>query len=590
MTFQIALVLLLLVVAVLCFSFEWIAAEIVALGLMLAFVIGGVLTPERAFAGFASDTVIMVLGLLLMTAVLARTGLMDVVSRLLLRATAQSAPRFLWLMMGAVGFISIFVSNTATTAFFIPIVLAVARRMKTPGALLLLPLAFASILSSSVSLIATSTNLVVSGLMTNLGMPAMGMFELAPVGLPILVFGIVYLGVIGQRLIPRREFPSMEEQLKAGVYLAELLLTKGSAMAGKTLIESRLGEDYNLNVVRIVRENAQNLRARGDVVLREGDVLLVEGPHDALLPIKDLPGVELKADAKLATFSDTNAEVRVVEALLLPKSTLVGRSLKEARFRDRFGVIALGLQHRGKTIRKLSEVKLSVGDVLLLQGPPGELAALQEMGAFRLIGEAETRSMPPAQAWWIAACFVIALLAGIFKIAPLPVAVMGGAFAMLASGLVSPETIYREVEWKAVILIACMLSVGAAMQASGADRLIGEWLGHVAGGLSPRWLMAGIFLLTVALSQPMSNQAAAALVLPIAVATAIQLGLNPRTFAMTVAVAASCSFLTPLEPSCLMVYGPGGYRFRDFFIVGLPLSLGILALALLLIPICWPFR
>jgi di/tricarboxylate transporter len=590
MNFEIALVLGLLVVAVLCFSFEWMAAEVVALGLMLSFIVGGVLPPQRAFAGFASDTVMMVLGLLLMTVMLSRTGLMDVVSRLLLRATAQSERRFLWLMMATVGALSVFVSNTATTAFFIPIVLAVGRRMKTPRALLLLPLAFTSILASSVSLIATSTNLVVSGLMTNLGLPPMGMFELAPVGLPILIAGIIYLGFVGQKMIPKRAFATIEDQLKAGVYLGEVLLTPGSAFAGKTLVESRLGEDYDLNVVRIVRDKDQSVRARGDAVLREGDVLLVEGPNEALLRIKNLPGIELKAEAKLATFSETTPDVRVVEALLLPGSTLVGRSLKEARFRDRFGVIALGLQHRGQATRKMSEVKLAVGDVLLLQGPAGELAALQEMHAFRLVSEPDAKSMPPARAWLMAGCFVIALLVGILNLVPLPVAVMGGAFAMLASGLVSPETIYREVEWKAVILIACMLSVGAAMQASGADRLIGEWIGGMAGGLSPRWLMAGIFILTVALSQPMSNQAAAALVLPIAVATATQMDLNPRALAMTVAVAASCSFLTPLEPSCLMVYGPGGYRFRDFFIVGLPLTIGILALALLLIPICWPLR
>ena len=238
----------------------------------------------------------------------------------------------------------------------------------------------------------------------------------------------------------------------------------------------------------------------------------------------------------------------------------------------------------------MSQVRLSVGDVLLLQGSAQELASLQEMKAFRIIGEAESRSMPPWRAWLMASFFLVSLLLGILKLVPLPVAVLGGAFAMLASRTVSPDDIYREVEWKAVILIACMLSVGTAMQASGADRLIGDWLASATGGLSPRWLIAGVFLLTVGLSQPMSNQAAAALVLPIAVATAVQMQLDPRPLAVTVAVAASCSFLTPLEPACLMVYGPGGYRFRDFFKVGLPLTIGILALTLLLVPAFWPLR
>jgi len=590
MTFEIGLVLALLAVAVVCFSFEWVAAEIVALGLMLAFVLGGILSPEQAFAGFASDTVMMILGLLLMTTMLARTGLMDVVSRWLLRSTGQSPKRFMWLLMITCGVLSSFISNTATTAFFIPIVLAVARRMKVPAADFLLPLAFSSILASSVSLIATSTNLVVSGIMQNLGMAAMDMFELAPVGIPIMLMGIVYLGLFGKRLMPKRKYTSVEDELKEGKYVGELLVTEGSTFAGKTLAATRLGADFELNVIRIIRNKERYMRPRSQTKLQEGDVLLVEGPHEALLRIKDLAGLELKADAKLTTITEGDPEVKVVEALLLPGSTLVGRSLKEARFRDKYGVIALGLQHKGRTMRKMSQVRLAVGDVLLLQGPPGELASLQESGAFRLIAETESKSMPPARAWFMAACFFGALLIGILKLAPLPVAVLGGAFIMLASRLVTPEIIYREVEWKAVILIACMLSVGAAMQASGTDQWIGRGISTLTDGLSPLWLMAGIFLLTVVLSQPMSNQAAAALVLPIAVAAAIQMDVNPRTLAMTVAVAASCSFLTPLEPSCLMVFGPGSYRFREFFIVGLPLSIAIMILSLLLIPIFWPLK
>jgi len=590
MTFEIGLVLGLLGLAVLCFSFEWIAAEVVAMGLMLAFVIGGVLTPGQAFAGFASETVILILGLLIMTTVLSRTGLMNMVARLLLRATGQSSRRFLWLMMAAAGALSSFMSNTAATALFVPIDLGVARRLKTSPARFLLPLAFASILASSVSLIATSTNLVVSGLMQGLGLSGMGMFELTPLGLPILLLGIVYLGLFGWRLMPKRDYASLEDELKAAAYLGEIILTPGSAFAGKTLAQSRLGEDYDLNVIRIVRPDGRHVRPRSDIMLGAGDILLVEAPHEALLRIKALPGIELKPEAKLSALSDEALGTRVVEALLLPGSTLIGKSLKELRFRDRFGVIVLALQHRGRSVQKLSQVRLSVGDVLLLQGPRGELAALQDMRAFRLIGEAETPGVSRGRAWLMAFLFAGALLAGVLKIVALPVAVLGGAVLMLASRTVTPEAIYREVEWKVVILIACMLSLGAAMQSSGAGAFIGGWLGSVTAGLSPVWLLAGFFVFTVLLSQPMSNQAAAALMLPVAIATAMQMQLNPRAFAMTVAVASSCSFLTPLEPSCLIVYGPGGYRFRDFSIVGLPLTIGILALTLVLIPVLWPLR
>jgi di/tricarboxylate transporter len=590
MTFEIGLVLALLAAAVLFFSLEWIGPEVVAMGLMLAFILGGVLSPEQAFAGFGSDTVILILGLLIMTAVLTRSGLMERMAGFLLRATGQSEKRFLWLLMLAVGGLSSLMSNTAATALFVPVAVGVARRLKTSPSKFLLPLAFASILSSSMSLIATSTNLVVSGMMQSLGLSAMGMFELTPLGFPILLLGIAYLGLVGWRLIPERGYSTVEDELRATVYLGEIVLTPGSAFAGKSLAESRLGEDYELNVIRIVRSDGRHVRPRSQSVLNAGDVLLVEAPHAALLRVKALPGIELKPEAKLAALSDEALGTRVVEALVLPGSTLIGKSLKELRFRDRFGVIVLALQHNGRAAEKLSEVRLSVGDVLLLQGPSSELAALQDMRAFRLIGEAETPTLPRGRAWLAAVIFVAALLAGILKLTALPVAVFCGAVLMLACCRVTPETIYREVEWKAVLLIACMLSVGAAMQSSGADRFIGLWLGGVTAGLSPIWLLGGFFVITVALSQPMSNQAAAALMLPVAIATAIQLGLNPRAFAMAVAVASSCSFLTPLEPSCLMVYGPGRYRFRDFFIVGMPLTLGILVLTLLLVPLMWPLR
>jgi di/tricarboxylate transporter len=590
MTYEIGLVLALLGLAVVCFSFEWIAAEVVAMGLMLAFVLGGVLTPAQAFAGFASDTVILILSLLIMTAVLSRTGLMDVIARLLLRATGQSPQRFLWLMMVAAGGLSSFMSNTAATALFVPVALGVARRLKTNAARFLLPLAFASILSSSVSLIATSTNLVVSGLMQSHGMEGMGMFELTPLGLPVLLIGIAYLGLAGWRLMPKRAYASVEEELEAAAYFGEIILSPGSAFANKTLAQSRLGEDHDLNVLRIVRPDGRHIRPRSDTMLGEGDTLLVEAPHEALLRIKSLPGIELKPEAKLAALSDEALDTRVVEALLLPGSTLIGKSLKELRFRDRFGVIALALQHAGRSVQKLGDVRLSVGDVLLLQGPRGELTALQEMRAFRLVGEPETPGAARGRAWLMALIFAGALLAGAFHLVALPVAAMGGAVLMLASRVVPPEAIYREVEWKVVILVACMLSVGAAMQASGTGGFIGGWLSGSSAGLNPVWILAGFFVITVLLSQPMSNQAAAALMLPVAIATALQMQLNPRTFAMTVAVASSCSFLTPLEPACLIVYGPGGYRFRDFLVVGLPITIGILVLTLALVPLLWPLH
>lgn len=589
---EIITVFILLALAVVAFSTEIIAAEVVALGLMLLFVVFGILSPEQAFAGFANETVLLILGLLIMTVVLSRTALLQAVSRLLLRMTGDSSQRFLWLIMIAVGLISAFMSNTAATAFFLPVVIAVSRRLKTSESRYLLPLAFASILSSSVTLIATSTNLVVSGLMKNKGLSPLSMFELTPVGIVVLSTGVLYLGLLGWRLIPQPlgqdNGPSSDQ--KDSMYTAELVILENSPFAGKSIEDSRMGRDMDVQILHVIRRKTEHLRATADLVLQVDDVLLIEADYEALLGIKNHSGLELKAEASLETTAGENGKPNLTEAIIPPNSSLIGKSLKQTRFRDRHGVMVLGIQKSGKRVRKMSQVLLQGGDILLLQGPASELAALEDMKVIRVVGESLATPLSARVSSWVAAIFALSLLAGIFKLIPLSVSVLAGAFLMLASNVVSPSTIYREVEWKVILLIACMLSVGTALQESGTDKLIASWLADTASSVSPLWLLAGVFVLTVGLSQPMSNQAAAALVLPIAVTAAMELGINPRAMAITVAVAASCSFLTPLEPSCLMVYGPGGYRFRDFLIVGLPLTLLIFIITLLMVPWLWPLR
>jgi di/tricarboxylate transporter len=592
MTQEIIIVFILLALAVVAFSIEIIAAEVVALGLMLLFVVFGILSPEQAFAGFANETVLLILGLLIMTVVLSRTALLQAVSRLLLRATGDSSQRFLWLIMITVGLISSLMSNTAATAFFLPVVIAVSRRLKTSESRFLLPLAFASILSSSVTLIATSTNLVVSGLMQNKGLPPLSMFELTPVGIVILAVGVVYLGLIGWRLIPQPlgEDNGPGSEQKDSMYTAELVILEDSPFAGKSIADSNMGRDMDVQILHIIRRKSEHLRATPDLILQVDDVLLIEADYDALLGIKSHVGLELKAEATLLSTKDEKGKPNLTEAIIPPGSSLIGKSLKQTRFRDRHGVMVLGIQKSGKRVRKMSQALLQGGDILLLQGPTSELAMLEDMKAIRVVGESLATPLPPRISGLVAAIFALSLLAGIFKLMPLSVSVLAGAFLMLASNVVSPATIYREVEWKVIILIACMLSVGTALQESGTDSLIASWLAGTASTVSPVWLLVGVFILTVGLSQPMSNQAAAALVLPIAVAAAMELGINPRAMAVTVAVAASCSFLTPLEPSCLMVYGPGGYRFRDFLIVGLPLTVVILMITIFMVPWLWPLR
>jgi di/tricarboxylate transporter len=589
MTLQIGIVLILVASSVALFAIEKIPADVTALSLVLALIFAGILTPEVAFAGFGSDTVIMILGLLLLTAGLMRTGVMDIAGGAIIRLTGRSPLRLLIVVMIASAVLGAFMSNTASTAFFVPIVIGLAERARISPSQLLLPLAFSSILTSSVTLISTSTNIVVSGLMKRYQLEPMGMFELAPVGVPIAVAGLIYMGFVGRKWLPKRLRESETTLYGLRPYMTEVLILPDSSLIGKTLAESKLGKELDLTVVRIVRGKSLYLAPRGDMELHAGDVVLVEGPTAEILKIKDTAGIEIKPDVTLAHPDVPAEELGLVEAILLPRSPLIGRTLRGVEFRQRYGLQVLGLNRHGEILReKMSEVTLHLGDILLVQGPREKIAALAEGNAFRIIGTPDEKRPNRKRAPYAIAIFAIALGLGTFKVMALPVAVILGAVAAFLTRCITPDEAYREIEWKAVILIACMLAMGAAMEQTGTAKYLAGLIINGVGQFGPNWLLAGFFVLTVVLTQPMSNQAAAVVVLPVAIQTAAQLDLNPRSFAMMIAVAASCSYLTPLEPSCLMVYGPGRYRFADFLKIGSLLTVIIFAIAMLLVPKVWP--
>ncbi|MGI8601388.1 MAG: SLC13 family permease [Verrucomicrobiales bacterium] len=589
MTFDIGLLLALTLATIVLLSVERISADVVALGLLLTLTLLGLVPAGVAFAGFGSDTVIVIFGLLVLTAALLRTGVMDLAARAILRYTGTDPQRLLWVIVITSAVFGAFMSNTASTAFFIPIVFGLARRAKISPAKLLLPLAFSSILSSSVTLISTTTNVVVSGVMTQYQMPPMGMFELAPVGIPIAIVGVLYMLTLGRRLTPDRfrsdEVDGSSTALRA--YLTEVVILPGSPLAGKSIEASAFGRDLDLTILRIVRNRDQQLVPRHQTVLREGDELMVEGASEEILKIKQAVGIDIKADIKLGGVSPK--ELGFVEAILLPRSPLVGRTLKGYGFRERTGLQVIGVNRHGETLyRKISETPLQIGDILLVQGQPERIAALERERAFRVIGAFDEERPKVKRAPLAAGIFIAVILLASFKIVSLPVATMLGVFAVFLTRCLTSEQAYREVEWRAIVLIACMLSLGAAMDHTGTDRYLAGLVVEGFGSARPLLLLSGFFALTLILTQAMSNQAAAIVVLPFAIETAVQLALNPRTFIMMIAIAASCSFLTPLEPSCLMVYGPGRYKFVDFLKVGAVLTAIIYGIAILLVPKVWP--
>ena len=589
MTMDIMICLAILAVAVILFSWDHVPADVVALGVLLSVIVTGLLPAEEALSGFGSGTVVMILGFFIMTAALSQTGIVDTVGQWILTRAGGRPFVLIAVVMVSVSLLSAFISNTAATAFFIPVVLGIAARVGTSPSRLLLPLAFASILTSSVTLISTSTNIVISELMVRAGQAPMGMFELAPAGIPIAVIGIAYMLTLGLELMPHRARDAApSDEVGNRDYAADLIVSEGSPLIGMRLEESPVGKDTGFKVVRLLRAN-KPVTGKATATLEAGDVIVAEGRRRDLLKVKDITGLELKADVHLADDGDEEEERAIVEGVLMPDSPLIGHTLRSAEFYERYGLKVLGLNRAGfRMPRRLSRIRMRLGDVLLLQGRAEDVKELERGNLFNIFGGVDTERLRTSHAALAVTIFAAVLLAITVNALSMPVAALGGAFLMMLTGCISPEDAYRRVEWKVLILIGALLSLGAAMEATGTGRFLATQLIALVGGGSPLLLLTCFFGLTVALTQPMSNQAAAIVVVPIAFETARQLGLNPRSFAMMIAIAASCSYLTPLEPSSLMVYGPGKYRFMDFVKVGFPLTFLIYAVALLLVPVFWP--
>lgn len=589
MTLQIALLLLIIVIAVVLFTLERLPTDIIAMGIVFLLVITGLLPSDIAFAGFGSDTVVMIFGLLVLTASLMRTGVVDYAGRLLLQIMDKRRDKVLVIMMVTTAILSAFISNTATAALFVPIILSLSRRLHLSSSKLLMPMAFASILASSVTLVASSTNIVVSGVMTRYGLQPLGMFELTLVGIPIAVTGVLYMVILGQRLIPDRSGLS-ETEVTFGIrpYLAEVVVLPNSSLAGKTLVEAALGRDLDLTVLRVVRDGNRYLVPHAQLKLKAQDELLVKGQRSDVLQIRDTGDLAFKADVKLTDPRLQTEDTQLVEVILLPRSPLTGRTLKTLRFRERYGLQVLGVNRRGKSIfRKLSQTRLRTGDQLLIQGPRANIAALDEDN-FHVLGTVEHQRPNRRRAPIAIGMFVGVLLLAAFNILSLPVAVLAGTLGVFITRCITPDEAYREVEWKALIVIGSMLALGAAMEYTGTAEFIAGLITKTTQGLGPIGMLTFFFVLTMLLTQPLSNQAAAVLVLPVAMQSAIQLGLNPRTFAVMIALGASCSFITPLEPACLIVYSPGHYRFLDFVKVGSILTFLVYIVAIILVPWLWP--
>ncbi len=588
MTGEIALFLVFFVIALVLFTFEWVATDVTALGLMLALVITGLLEPEEAFAGFGSDTVMMILGLLILTEGLINTGIIDLVGQWMVNVVGDSRRRLRIVMLVVPAIMSAFISNTASAAFFLPIALGLSHRIRISASKLLMPLAFATILAGSTTFIGTSTNLVVSGLMQQHGMKPLGMFELTPVGLPILGFGLAYMALVGLRLIPNRGIANEDDSpFDTDLYFTEITVPAGSPLVGSTIEDSVLVKDLKLGMLELQRDK-QPHKPLADTMLHAGDILLAEGSRMDMLRLPQIPGIEVSG--KMQELEDflKNGTAHTAEVVLLPRSRLIGRTLKGLSLRERFQIQILAVCRAGQVHHhRIGQMVFNLGDVLLINIPSANLRLLEQERYFRVLDIIDAPNYDLRRALLSSVIFVGALGSAILGILPIAVAVMTGVLLMFLTRCITPEEAYRRIAWQTIIMIGSMLAFGRAMQQTGTADYLAERIIELPITGSPVMLVAVFFVLAVLLTQPMSNQAAAAVLVPIALQTATLLDYNPRPFAITIALAASVSFITPLEPASIIVYNAGRYRFIDFIRVGGPLTVVIFVVVITLVPLLW---
>jgi di/tricarboxylate transporter len=595
---KIAATLILLLIAVILFAIEKIPVDIVALLLVIGLVLSGVLTAQEGLAGFGNDIIITIAGLFVLTGGLVKTGIVDWIGRRLHKYAGGNTFLLTTLIMLIAAPAASVLKNTTTTAMFVPVVMGLAERAKIPPSKLLMPLAFGAILGGTCTLIGTSTNLAVSGALQRYGYAPYTMFELTPVGVAIVLFGMLYMLMVGIWLLPKRGGEeSFTEQYHIREYVSELLVLPNSYLVGKTLGEANFNTIYDLNVIGIVRDKVQRMSPSPNEKLEAHDLLIVEGSTKNILQIKAEDGLEIKPDFKLNDKILQGGEIELFEVMIMTNSNFVGRTLKGLRFRQDYGLTVLAINRQNVTFfEKLSEIPLKFGDVLLVQGKRSVIEPLVAEGNLLLLEEVSKKVYRTEKRNWALIAFGTFLVLSLSKYfisgfeIPLAITVLICALILLGSKTILYRELYSLIDFRLLVLIACMISFGTAMEKTGADKYLAGLINVYFGQYGGEALLAGFFLLTMALTQPMSNQAAALVVLPVAIQSAVALGLNPRAFAVMVTYAASCSFITPLEPACVLIYGPGRYRFFDFVKVGTILTVVVFVIVIWLVPIYWKLQ
>ncbi len=590
MTAEIALTLGIAGVALVLFATDKLRVDVIALLVLLTLAITGLVGPAEAFSGFANPAVITVWAVYIVSGGLFKTGVADILGARILRLAGRSEPRLIAVIMLTCGIMSAFMNNIGATAVLLPAVVGISRRAGVPLSRLLIPLSFSSLLGGNMTLIGTPPNVLAASLLAERGLPTFGFFDFTPTGLIVFGTGIVYMVLVGRHLLAVLEPGEDQQSRQLQEYSSEVRVSRGSPLVGKTLYESKLGADHDLTVIAIIRGDRARMTPLPDTSLQAQDLLIVEGTVENLMRARDSLGLIIEAEHTLDLEQLDLSDVQVVQVTLAPLSPMVGRTLRETRFRDRFGFTALAIWRQGEVLmQRLKDVRLRLGDALLLQGPRHRLPSLREGNEFLVLEpvvmELRRRGRAPIAAG------VMLLVLALVTVADFHIstAMVIGAVLMVVTGCLTMDEAYQSIEWRSVFLIAGMLPLGMAMESTGTARFLAERIVTAAGSLGPLAVLAGIYVLASLITEPMSNAAATVLMVPIAIDIALELGASPQSFVLATVIGASTSFLTPVgHQANVLVLGPGGYRFSDYTRVGALLNLALLGATLVLLPVIWP--
>ena len=593
MTFEILIVTLILLAALALLISERLPYDLTAIGIMVALMVPGILTPREAVAGFANPAPLTVGALFIVTKGLIRTGGLLFLTRLLAATTKGRPRRILLVCLLLVGVLSAFVNNTPVVVLMLSVILGLSGRYEISPARFLMPISFISILAGTATLIGTSTNIIVSDLAASAGLAPLGMFELARVGGPVALLGGVMLFLLSDRLLPRTHTPifhtGRSEQHR---YIAELAIPEGSPHIGREVRETLHAEHPAMEVHEILRGDQVRYPETDDCTLAAGDMILISATAVELVAMLGQGTVTLPKAGEKTLPKPYDLDTQIVEAIVPPESPMLGRLMANTHLGRNDDLHVLGIQRRRVhyTERRMGALRLQVGDILLVQSREQGLKRLRADSDLIIVEDTVPRVINRSRAPIALGIFMAMVAVAAFGVVNILTAALTAAFLLVLTGCLSMHEAYKAIDVPVLMLIIGTIALGAAMTACGAADLYAQGFLNLFDGAGPHAILAAFIVLTSLLSHVLSNNSTAVLLVPIGIATAEALGVDPRPFIVGICFGASACFATPIGyQTNLLVYGPGGYRFTDFLRLGMVLNVLVWVTAALLIPRYWLF-